>query len=76
MIVDFAVIGAVRIDAAQHLHQRRFAGAVFADDGVDLARADIQIDIVQRLHARKRLGDAAHFENGVVHVRDSCGIRR
>ena len=30
--MDLAVIGAVRIDAAQHLHQRRFAGAVFADN--------------------------------------------
>ena len=35
-----AVIGAVRIDAGQHLHQRRLAGAVLADHGVDLAGHD------------------------------------
>ena len=34
---DLALVGAVRIDAAQHLHQRRFAGAVLADQRVDLA---------------------------------------
>ena len=39
LVMDLAVIGAVRIDAAQHLHQRRFAGAVLADQRVDLAGA-------------------------------------
>ena len=36
---DLALVGAVRIDAAQHLHQRRLAGAVLAADRVDLAVA-------------------------------------
>ena len=63
-IDDLAVIGAGRIDARQHLHQRRFAGAVLADDGVDLAFLDAEVDVRQRLDAGKRLGDAAHLQNG------------
>ncbi|MNT41147.1 hypothetical protein D3C72_1775000 [compost metagenome] len=66
--MDLAVIGAGRIDARKHLHQRRLAGAVFADQRVDLALAHLEADIVQGLHARKRLGDATHFENDIVHV--------
>ena len=34
---DLALIAAMRIDTAQHLHQGRFAGAVLADQGVDFA---------------------------------------
>ncbi|MCY1501378.1 hypothetical protein D9M68_354510 [compost metagenome] len=67
-VVDLAFIGAGGIDAAQHLHQRRLAGAVFADERVDLAFADLEADIVQRLDARERLGDAPHFKNDIVHV--------
>ena len=36
-VMDFAGVAPVRIDPRKHLHQRGFAGAVFADDGVDLA---------------------------------------
>ena len=66
-IVDVAVIGAVRIDAGEHLHQRRFAGAVLADDGVDLAGTHVQIDVLKGLHTRKSLGDAAHLQDRLVH---------
>ena len=63
-IDDLAVIGAGRIDARQHLHQRRLAGAVLADHGMDLAFLDAEVDVRQRLHARERLGDVAHLEDG------------
>ena len=43
--------------AVQRLHQRRFASAVLAHDGVNRARADVQIDIVVGDHARERLAD-------------------
>ena len=36
---DLAVVAAVRVDPAEHLHQRRLAGAVLTADGVDLAAA-------------------------------------
>ena len=67
LVADVAVVAAVRIDAGQHLHQRRLAGAVLADDGVDVAALDHQVDVLQRLDARKRLGDVAHLQNGVSH---------
>ena len=62
VIDDAAVIAAVRIDAAQHLHQGRLAGAVLAHQGMDLALPDGEIDVVQRLHAGEGFADAAHFE--------------
>ncbi len=36
------------MDAAQNPHQRRFAGAVLTDQGVDFARHRIEIDMVER----------------------------
>ena len=69
VVVNFAVIGSGGIDTAQHLHQRRFSGAVFADQCVNFTFANLEVDVVQGLYARKRLGDAPHFKNDVVHVR-------
>ena len=40
---DLALVAAVRVDAGEHLHQGRLAGAVLTADGVDLARADGQV---------------------------------
>ena len=68
-IDDLAVIGAGRIDARQHLHQRRLAGAVLADHGVNFALLHAEVDVGQRLDAGKRLGDAAHLQNRGSH----CG---
>src|SRR6266404_6126373 len=62
VIDDAAVVVAVGIDAAQHLHQRRLAGAVLAHQGMDLALPDGEIDVVQRLHAGEGFADTAHFE--------------
>ena len=61
---DRALIAAVGIDPAQHLHQRRLAGAVFAHQRVNLAGLDGEIDVAQRLHACKALADTAHLEHG------------
>src|SRR6476660_753318 len=62
---DLAVIAAMRIDSGQHLHQGRFAGTVLAHHRVDFGRHDCEIHIRQRFHARKSLGDSAHFKNGL-----------
>ena len=52
---------AVRPDhAGEHLHQRRFAGAVFADHGVDRAPLDGQVHVVERNDAAIALGEIAH----------------
>lgn len=62
VIDDAAVVVAVGIDAAQHFHQGRLAGAVLADQGMDLALPDGEIDAVQRLHAGEGFADTAHLE--------------
>ena len=54
--------GVGRDDAAQHLHQRRLARAVLADQADDLAHADGQADTVERHDAGVALADADQFE--------------
>src|SRR5690606_3977 len=51
-------VGAVH--AGEELHQGRLARAVLPDDGVDLARGDVEIDAVPHAHPEQRLVDAAH----------------
>ena len=67
LVDDSAIIGAVRINPRQHLHQGGFAGAVFPDNGVDLAFSNAQIDVRQGLHAWEGLGDVAHLKKGRGH---------
>jgi hypothetical protein len=50
------------VHAREHLHQGRLAGAVLAHDGVDLARAQVEIDAVQDFDAHKALGDPPHLK--------------
>src|SRR5262249_54300000 len=49
-------------EAVEDVHQGRLAGAVLAEQGVDLAGPDLEIDVVIGDHARVTLGDAAHFQ--------------
>ena len=65
LVVDLALVGAVGIDPAQHLHQRRLPGAVLADQGVDLGGLDRQVDVGERLDAGECLSNPAHFEDGL-----------
>ena len=53
----------------EDVHERRLAGAVLAEQGVDLAGADLQIDLVVGDHARIALGDAPHLEGRRDHRR-------
>ena len=63
---DLPFVTAVRIDAAEHLHQGRLARAVLTADGVDLALGDGQVDVGERLDTGEGLGDGAHFEDGLA----------
>jgi len=64
-------------DAAEHLHQRRLARAVLADEYVHLARAQVEIHPVEypdrRVPERVSVGvedvlrDALHFQQNVFH---------
>jgi hypothetical protein len=60
---DAALVRAVGIDAAQHLHQRGLAGAVFADQRVDLPRLHGEIHVAQGLDSGEALADPAHLDN-------------
>jgi hypothetical protein len=53
---DLALVGSE--NAVNHLDERGFAGAVLAEQGVDLARLDLEMHIVVGAHAGKRLADA------------------
>ncbi len=54
---DLALVGPV--EPGEHVHQRGFAGAVFAEQAEDLAGPDLQVDIGVGDHRAEALGDAA-----------------
>ena len=57
-------------DAHDELHDRRFARAVRPDEAEDLARGDIEADVLDRDQPAERLGQAAHLEaRGAAHSR-------
>ena len=55
---DLARIGLV--DAAQNLHERRFARAVFTHQRMNFTGADLEFDTLEHAHRTKRLADAPH----------------
>ena len=57
---DLALVGVV--EAVEHVHQRRLAGAVLAEQAVDLARLDHEVDVVVGDESAEALRDAAEFE--------------
>ncbi len=59
---DLALVG--RIDTGENLDQRGLAGAVLADQRRDGARIELEIDLLQRLHAGKGFRDADRLEDG------------
>ena len=59
---DFALVAAVRIDPAQHLHQRGFPRAVFAAQRHHFAGVQPQAYVVDRFHRPEGFGDAFHFK--------------
>ena len=68
----FADLARLRlVQAEEHAHERGFAGAVFTEQGVDLALFELQGDVVVGLDARELLGDVKHFDHirrSVVHT--------
>ena len=47
------------MSAGDDLHQRRLAGSVLADDGMDLAGDDVEVDIGEHRYAVETLRHAA-----------------
>ena len=59
------------IDTRQHVHQCRFAAAVFAQQRQDLAPVDVQPDPVVGQHRAEALGDIPHLNGGDFVVQGS-----
>ena len=58
--------GILGVDAREHLHQRGLAGAVLAHQRVYFAPANLQIDVIQRVHAREGFVNSFHRQNDFV----------
>src|SRR5699024_2183742 len=56
------------IDAGDQVEQRRLAGAVGADDGIDLAALYLEIQILDCQHAAEFLAQAAYGQQTVRHA--------
>ena len=57
LAVELDLAGVRGVDAAEDLDQRRLAGAVLADERVDLAGAQLEGGVADRLGRAERLGD-------------------
>ena len=60
--IDPHVAGVGLDHAGENVHQRRLAGAVLAEQRMDLALAQVEIDAAQRLNAAEALDHAVHGE--------------
>jgi hypothetical protein len=59
---DLTFVGLV--EAVEDPHQRRLAGAILAQQGMDLAGAHLEGDAVIRHHAGEAFDNAAQFDGG------------
>jgi hypothetical protein len=57
---DLALVG--RVEPVEDVHQRRFAGAVLAQQRVNLAAAQIEVHVVVGEHPGEPLCDPAELE--------------
>ena len=64
LAVDANFAGVGLVEAVEDRHQRRFAGAVFADDAMNDAALDAQIDVVVGVNRAESLIDADEFDGG------------
>src|SRR5262249_11216236 len=67
LVID-ANLPAVRlVKTYVHLHQSRFAGAVFSRQGNDFTVADVQVYGIERDDSGESFADSLHFEHGLTH---------
>src|SRR5262245_34100978 len=74
---DRAGVTPERVDAGQDLDQGRLARPVLAAEGVDLACAHVEMDVLERLDPAEMLGDAPRLQPrrvfaGPAHCRSSA----
>jgi hypothetical protein len=70
--LELALVRAV--EARQDLDQRRLAGAVLAQQAVDLACPDLKVDGAERLDAAEVLGEPASGQRGRPVGRPRIGV--
>ncbi len=51
------------VEAVEDVHERRLSGAVLAEERVDLATTEVEVDVVVREHPGELLRDPAELEN-------------
>lgn len=71
---NFINLELLKSDHRDPAHQGRFAGAIFAEQGVDLARSDIEIDRIIGEKIAVSLGDADRLKKRQI-AGSSCGGR-
>src|SRR5690606_30185944 len=74
LAIEHDLPGIRLVDPGDDLHQGRLAGTVLAHDGMDLARKDVEVDVVQRPHTRERLRDPAQREQGRRRRAGGCAV--
>ena len=67
--------GVAPVDPGKDLHQRRLAGAVLADEGVDLAGPQVEPRAVERVDTRERLADPLHLDEHIARRGLRCHAR-
>ena len=71
--LDGAGVGLV--DAGEHLHERRLAGAVLADQAVHLARQQVEVGLAEHHVPGEGLGDTADAQHRLGGGSRGCGRR-
>ena len=66
LAVDADLAGVRLVEAVEDVHQGRLAGAVLAEEGVNLAALHLEGDAVVRDHAGELLADVPHREDEIV----------
>ena len=67
------------VGTGENLDQRRFTGPILSDQSVSLALFELEVDVLQHLHARERLIDILETQYSTVHHHDnhrSCRFER
>ena len=67
LAANIDVAGGRGLDAVQNIHQRGFTGAVFTDQGENLAAPDLQTDVVIRQNAGELHGNMVKLNDWFFH---------
>ena len=66
--VDLDLAAIRSVEPGQDAHQRRLAGAVLPNQGVNLAPGGLEIDLIVGHHRSEPLTDGAHGDRGAGSV--------